>query len=300
MTRFKKDIGLSTRMYLVMGLLAVIYFVVFYTILYLCNGVLWIPIIFSGIFLFCQFYFSSTIVFYAMGCKKVSESEAPRFHRIIDKLCMLSNMKKPKCAISSMSIPNAFATGRNANNALVCVTQGLLDSNLTDDELEGVLAHELSHIAHRDVFVMTFASFIGIVIGLISRTLFYSMIFSDNRRDRRDDNSGVNILIMLAVSIVTYIFTTLLSMALSRYRELSADRAGAILTGKPSALGSALVKISGEIKRIPEQDIRSKEFANAFFFCSLHGKSIMNLFSTHPPLDKRLKQLNKISVDLRD
>ena len=204
-------------------------------------------------------------------------------------------------------MPNAFATGRNANKAVLCVTTSLMDGRLDDDELEGVIAHEMSHVAHKDVAVMTIASFLGIIAGLLVRFAFYGELFGGGggRGGNNNNNGGgaIVLLVMLAVGIVVYAVSFLLIRLLSRYRELAADRAGALLTGQPSALASALTKVSGDIARIPQKDLRQAEPLNAFFFApALSGRqagaSLANLFSTHPSLERRLEQLSEISEQL--
>lgn len=204
-------------------------------------------------------------------------------------------MPKPRVAIADSDVPNAFATGRNQKKAVVCVTTGIL-RRLEPQELEGVLAHELSHVAHRDVAVMTIASFLGIVAGLMTRFALYAGFGRS-----RDDRGGLPIgLIIMLVSILVYAISFLLTRALSRYRELAADRAGALLTQRPSALASALTKVSGDMARIPTRDLREAEPFNAFYFAPAlkPGETLANMFSTHPPLQKRLDNLAKISAEL--
>jgi heat shock protein HtpX len=230
-----------------------------------------------------------------MGGREVSPQEAPELHAIIDRLCALADMPKPKVAIADSDVPNAFATGRSPQRAVVCATTGIL-RRLTPAELEGVLSHELSHVAHRDVTVMTIASFVGVLAGFLTRMTLYS-----GMGNRRDNNNGPPVfLIILLVSIVVYALSFLLTRALSRYRELAADRAGAVLTGQPSALASALVKISGDMSRIPSRDLRQAEPFNAFFFtpAAAPGFSLSSLFSTHPTTERRLAQLSQISAQL--
>jgi heat shock protein HtpX len=255
-------------------------------------------LIFAGGLLFVQYYFSDKMALYGMGGRIVTPEEAPELHGIVDRLCALADMPKPRVAIADTDIPNAFATGRNPKNAVVCATTGIM-RRLNTEELEGVLSHELSHVAHRDVAVMTFASFLGMVDGLITRFAFYSGLFGGGRRDR-DSNGAPAFAVIMLVSILVYIISFMLTRALSRYRELSADRAGAFLTGRPSALASALQKITGDMARIPTRDLRAAEPFNAFFFTPAlaNGFSISSLFSTHPSLEKRLEQLAKISTQL--
>jgi heat shock protein HtpX len=215
---------------------------------------------------------------------------------MIDRLCALADMPKPRVGISYSDLPNAFATGRSPNRAAVCVTTGILD-RLTAEELEGVLAHELSHVAHRDVLVMTLASSAGIAAGMLTHGARYGAVFGGGRRD---NNSGPPFwLIALVVSLIVYAVSFFLTRLLSRYRELSADRAGAYLTQKPSALASALTKITGEIAAIPNKDLRSAKSMNAFFIApAISGATMKTLTSTHPSLEQRLDQLAKVATEL--
>jgi heat shock protein HtpX len=211
-------------------------------------------------------------------------------------------MPKPRVAISPMGMPNAFATGRNSKNAVLCATEGLMQ-RLDDRELEGVLAHELSHVAHKDVIVMTVASFIGIISALLIRFGFYSELFGGGRGGRNNNGSPVIVvaLAMMLIGMVTYAISFLLIRLLSRYRELAADRAGALLTGQPSALASALTKVTDSMARIPTRDLRQAEALNAFYFTPAlkpGSASLSNLFSTHPSLERRLRQLADISAQL--
>jgi heat shock protein HtpX len=239
-----------------------------------------------------QWYFSDKLAMAAMRAKEVTPEQAPELHGMVERLCALADMPKPRVAIADTDIPNAFATGRSPQHSVVCVTSGIL-RRLDREELEGVLSHELSHVAHRDVAVMTIAGFLGVAAGLVMR---WGLYFGGGRRD----NNGVPVwLIIWLGSIVVYFISFLLTRVLSRYRELCADRSGAYLTGKPSALASALTKISGEMARIPTRDLREEQAFNAFMFApALNGKSITGLFATHPPLEKRLEQLAQISADL--
>jgi len=231
--------------------------------------------------------------------------QAAKLHGIVDRLCALADMPKPRVAMARSPMPNAFATGRNANKAVLCVTTSLMDGRLDDDELEGVIAHEMSHVAHKDVAVMTIASFLGIIAGLLVRFAFYGELFGGGggRGGNNNNNGGgaIVMLVMLGVGIVVYAVSFLLIRLLSRYRELAADRAGALLTGQPSKLASALTKVSGDIARIPQKDLRQAAPLNAFFFAPAlqgTGARIANLFSTHPSLERRLQQLSEISAQL--
>ena len=263
--------------------------------------VLPVVLIIAGVLLFCQFFFSDKIAAFAMGAREVTPEQVPDLHGIIDRLCALADMPKPKVAIAETPMLNAFATGRNPNNAVVCVTTGMLEAyrsgRFTEQELEGVLAHELSHVAHRDVMVMTIASFLGILAGLVARMAFWFGLGGD-RRDDRDGGVPIQLIILL-VSMVTYAISFLLTMALSRYRELAADRAGALLTGNPSALASALQKITGDVAKIPTQDLRQAEPFNAFYFTpAFNRENAKTLLSSHPSTEKRIEQLAKISRQL--
>jgi heat shock protein HtpX len=249
-------------------------------------------------------FFSDKIALSTAGAVEVTPQQAPELHGVVDRICALADMPKPRIAISPTDLPNAFATGRNSEHAVLCVTQGLM-RRLDREELEGVISHEMSHVAHKDVMVMTIASFLAIIAGLLIRFSFYGELFGGGRRNSNDQNSGMILLAIMAVSIVVYAVSFLLIRLLSRYRELAADRSGAMLTGQPSALASALQKVSGTIARIPTKDLREAQPLNAFFFVpALHAgqttgaNRITNLFSTHPPLEKRLEQLAKISKQL--
>jgi heat shock protein HtpX len=245
--------------------------------------------------LVAQHWFSDRVALYAMHGRVVEREEYPDLHGVIDRLCAQADMPKPVVAVSSMDLPNAFATGRNPDHAVVCVTTGLL-RRLEPAELEGVLAHELSHVAHKDVAVITIASFLGVLAGLIVRFAFYSSLF----RGRRDQNTIAVFGIVMGISMAVYAISFLLIRALSRYRELAADRAAAHLTGRPSALASALTKVSGDIARIPTEDLRTAQAFNAFFFTPALGAKpgLAGLFSTHPSLEQRLEQLGRISTEL--
>jgi heat shock protein HtpX len=294
-TRFLPDRGLTFRMTAVMFLLGGLFVALVVGLMYAVSSPgLSLLIGLAGIGVaFFQWWYSDKAAMRAMGAREVSPEDAPELHGMIDRLCAMADMPKPRVAISDTSLPNAFATGRSPNRSVVCVTTGIL-RRLDQEELEGVLSHELSHVAHRDVAVMTVAGFLGVAAGLIMR---WGLFFGGGRRD---NDNGVPIwLIIWLGSIVVYFISFLLTRVLSRYRELCADRAGAYLTGKPSALASALTKISGEMARIPTKDLRQEQAFNAFMFApALKGETLTGLFATHPPLEKRLEQLAKISADL--
>jgi heat shock protein HtpX len=251
-----------------------------------------------------SYYWSDKIALRTSGARLVSPNDsqdAARLHAIVDRLCALANMPKPRVAIAPTSMPNAFATGRNSNAAVLCATKGIMDK-LDNEELEGVLAHEMSHVAHRDVAVMTVASLLGIIAALMVRFAFYSELFGGRGRNNQ---SALLIIPIMLLSMVVYAVSFLLIRMLSRYRELSADRSGALLTGQPRALASALVKVTGDMGRIPMKDLRAAEPLNAFFFAPAlrprrqgQQRGIGEIFSTHPSLEKRLAQLDKISKQL--
>jgi heat shock protein HtpX len=297
-SRYRSDRGLIARMGLTMFLLGLL-FVVLGAVLIAAFHSYWV-LVFLGGFLAVQWYFSDRLALYGMGGRIVTPEEAPELHGIVDRLCAVADMPKPKVAIADTDMPNAFATGRSQDHAVVCATTGIM-RRLDERELEGVLAHELSHVAHRDVTVMTIASFVGILAGFLTRMVLWSG-FMGGRRNNNNNNSGGApvVLVVLLVSIVVYALSFLLTRTLSRYRELAADRAGAYLTGQPSSLASALTKISGDMGRIPPRDLRDAEAFNAFFFAPAiaPGFSLSSLFSTHPSLEKRLEQLGRISVEL--
>jgi heat shock protein HtpX len=270
-----------------------------------------VAVVFGGGSAVASLFFSDKIALAAAGARVVSPREAPELHGIVDRLCALADMDKPRVAIAPARMPNAFATGRNSKNSVLCVTDGLLyHSQLTQEELEGVLAHELSHVAHKDVQVMTYASLLAIVAGLLVRFAFYSEIFGGGRRGGNNSQAALLIPLIMLASIVVYAVSFLLIRVLSRYRELAADRSGALLTQNPSALISALTKVSQGMNRIPTQDLRSAESLNAFYFAPAMkltrggggggggGASLSALFSTHPSLEKRIAQLTKIQREL--
>ncbi len=295
-SRFEPDRQLTARMAVTMFLLGLVYVAFIAALIVLLKSVVVVVVIAAGL-LGAQFWFSDRIALYAMHGHLVTAEEQPELHGVIDRLCATADMPKPRVAISEMDLPNAFATGRNADHAVVCVTTGL-QRRLTTEELEGVLAHELSHVAHRDVAVITIASFLGVIAGLIVRFAFYSQLFGG--RNDRDQNTAALLAIVMGVSALVYALSFLLIRALSRYRELAADRAAAMLTGKPSVLASALTKVSGDIARIPTKDLRTAQAFNAFFFTPAlgPGTAVANMFSTHPSLERRIEALAEISVEL--
>ncbi|MFF4550724.1 zinc metalloprotease HtpX [Streptomyces sp. NPDC001435] len=297
-SRFAPDRQLTARMGLTMFLLGLLYVAFVAVLIALLKSWILVVVIAAGL-LAAQYWFSDRIALFAMHGRIVTPEEQPQLHGVVDRLCTTADMPKPQVAVSEMDLPNAFATGRNADHAVVCVTTGLL-RRLEPEELEGVLAHELSHVAHRDVAVITIASFLGVIAGLMVRFAFYSELFGGGRDRRDDQNTAALLFAVMAVSALVYALSFLLIRALSRYRELAADRAAALLTGRPSALASALTKVTGDIARIPTQDLRTAQAFNAFFFTPALGPGtvVANLFSTHPTLERRLEQLGKISAEL--
>jgi heat shock protein HtpX len=295
-SRFQPDRQLTARMLVTLFLLGLLYVAFIAVLIVLLKSWILVVVIAAGL-LGAQYWFSDRIALYAMHGRLASPAEQPHLHGIIDRLCTTADMPKPRVAVSEMDLPNAFATGRNADHTVVCVTTGLL-RRLETQELEGVLAHELSHVAHRDVAVITIASFLGVIAGLIVRFALYAQLFGG--RGRRDQNTVVLFMAVMAVSAVVYAISFVLIRALSRYRELAADRAAAMLTGRPSALASALTKVSGDIVRIPTRDLRTAQAFNAFFFTPVRGSGavLSNLLSTHPSLERRLDQLAQISARL--
>ena len=301
-SRFIKDTGLTARMTLVMFLLGAL----FVSLIVVLMGVfaqsspgIAVLIGVAGLGVaWWQWYSSDKLAMRAMRAREVTPEQAPELHGMIDRLCALADMPKPRVGIADMAIPNAFATGRSPDRSVVCVTTGILHT-LDAEELEAVLAHELSHVAHRDVLVMTVASSAGIVAGMVTRGAQYGGLGLFGGR-RSNDNTGLPVwLVVLVVSLVVYAISFFLLKLLSRYRELSADRAGAYLTMKPAALASALQKITGEMNTIPQRDLRASNAMNAFFIApAVRGVSLKTLTSTHPTLEQRLEQLARIQAEL--
>jgi heat shock protein HtpX len=306
-TKFPQDRGLTARMLTTVFLLGLLY-AVFITALVLAHVQLGFIIVIGFVILFVQYFYSDKIALFSMGGKVVTREQQPQLHAIVDRLCAMANMPKPAVAIAQTDIPNAFATGRDQKHAVVCVTAGLM-RRLNEPEVEAVLSHELSHVAHRDVAVMTIASFLGILAGLLTRMFMYMGLFGGfgggGRRGGFGNNqSGGQLALFelgaLAFSAIIYAISFMLIRTLSRYRELAADRSGAILIGQPALLAQALVKVSGEMSKIPTQDLRAAEHFNAFFFAPAiaRGASLSTLFATHPPLQKRLDQLAKLDAEM--
>ena len=294
-SRFQSDRRLTVRMSVTLFLLGLLYVAFIAALVVLMKSWVLVVVIAAG-FLGAQYWFSDRIALFAMRGRVVDREEYPQLHGVVDRLCAVADMPKPLVAVSDMDMPNAFATGRNPDHAVLCVTTGLL-RRLEPDELEGVLAHELSHVAHKDVAVITIASFLGVIAGLIVRFAFYSQLLGGGRRDQ---NTALVFMAVMTVSAAVYAISFLLIRALSRYRELAADRAAAQLTGRPSALASALTKVTGDIAKIPTKDLRTAQAFNAFYFTPALGAEpgVAKYFSTHPSLEQRLEQLARISAEL--
>jgi len=295
-SRFIKDAGLTARMTLVMFLLGGLFVALIVTLMYVFpQWYILIGLAGLGIAWF-QWYNSDKVALRAMQAREVSPEEAPELHGMIDRLCAMADMPKPRVAIAYTDMPNAFATGRSPSHSAVCVTTGIMD-RLTAEELEGVIAHELSHVAHRDVLVMTLASSAGILAGMITRGAQFGGLGMGRRNN--DNGGAIAFVIALVASLIVYAISFFLIRLLSRYRELCADRSGAFLTQKPSALASALQKITGEIAAIPNKDLRSVQTMNAFFIApAISGATFKTLTSTHPSLEERLEQLAKVAAEL--
>jgi heat shock protein HtpX len=293
---YGRDAGLSLRMFLTTTLLGLLY-VVFAVVLFSVLNVGLIPMLVIVVGLaFFQYYTSDKLALRASGARIVERDEAPELHDMIERLCAMADLPKPRVAIIDTDMPNAFATGRSPKHAAVAVTRGLWQ-RLEPQEIEGVLAHELSHVANRDVLIMTVASFFAMLAGLLTRFGLYSGMFGGGRS--RDNNSVPVWLIVLLVSVVTYFLSQLLILALSRYREYAADRGSALITGAPEHLMSALQKISSDMFRIPQTDLRAAEGMNAFFIIPASVKgTVGSLFLTHPPLEKRLAALAVIAREM--
>jgi heat shock protein HtpX len=293
---YGRDAGLSLRMILTGSLLGLLY-VVFAVVLFQVLNVGLIPmlVIVIGIAVF-QYFTSDKLALAASGAKVVDRDKAPELHAMIERLCAMADLPKPRVAIIDTDVPNAFATGRSPKHAAVAVTRGLWQ-RLEPQEIEGVLAHELSHVANRDVLIMTVASFFAMLAGLLTRFGIYGGMFGGGRG--RDNNSVPVWLIVLLVSVVTYFLSQLLILAISRYREYAADRGSALITGAPEHLMSALQKIASDMFRIPQRDLREVEGMNAFFIIPASVKGSMSqLFMTHPPLEKRLAALSEIAREM--
>jgi heat shock protein HtpX len=286
---FPRDTGLQARMLLTLFLLGLLYVVFIVVLLQAGAGLITVVLVMGGLSL-AQLLFSDKLALSAMGAKVVSPQEAPGLHAMIEKLCIQADLPKPRIAVADTEMPNAFACGRSQKSATVCATTGIMRT-LSPSELEGVMAHELAHVKHRDVLIMTIASFFASLAAII---LQFGFFFGGDS----DDNPSF--IVVLLVSFAVYIISFFLMMALSRYREFAADRGAAIVTGRPSALSAALVKISNTMQRVPTADLREAERMNAFFIVPTSVKStVQTLFSTHPPMEKRIARLQQLEAQLQ-
>jgi heat shock protein HtpX len=311
-TRYAPDRGLTARMTATMFLLGLVFVGFIAAIIGIGAAthasdavIVLFAIVLGGGFAIGSLFYSDKIALNTARARLVTPQQEPQLHGIVDRVCALADMPKPRVAVAPSPIPNAFATGRNADKAVLCVTDSIM-RKLDPEELEGVIAHELSHVAHKDVQVMTIASFLAIIAALLIRISFYGELFGGGGRGRGGNNNGGGayiLFILMGVSIVVYAISFLLIRMLSRYRELAADRSGALLTGQPSKLASALVKVSGDMARIPTRDLRTAQPLNAFFFApamrlSTSESKLSNIFSTHPSLKRRLAELDKVQRQL--
>ncbi|MBI4504944.1 MAG: zinc metalloprotease HtpX [Chloroflexi bacterium] len=285
------DTGLALRMALVMLLLAALY-LAFVLVLWASGVDTSLVVALAAAMLGVQYFFSDRLALWTMGAREVRPAEAPELHALVERLAQSADLPKPRLAIAPTAVPNAFATGRGPGSAVVAVTSGLLQT-LDGPELESVLAHELAHVKNRDVAVMTLASFFAVVAQMLLRSFYWQSLGTRRRRD------GNALLLIYGASLVVWVVSFFLIRALSRYRELAADRGAAILTGAPSQLAAALLKISGGMQRIPARDLREVEALNAFFIVpALTGSGFLELFSTHPSLERRLEQLARLQEEM--
>ena len=290
---FPRDTGLQIRMLFTMFLLGLLY-VAFAAVLFSAGAGVGVMVVVIGALTLSQIFLSDKLALASMGAKEVSPEEAPGLHAMIERLCIQADLPKPKIAVADTSVPNAFAMGRSQKNATVCATTGIMRT-LSPAELEGVMAHELAHVKNRDVLIITVASFFASIAAMM---LQFGFFFGGGDGD--SDDGAPAIIVILLASFVVYIVSFFLMLSLSRYREFSADRGAALVTGRPSALSSALMKISGAMEDVPQQDLRQAEGMNAFFIVPTGVKSsIKTLFSTHPPMEKRIERLQRLESSLQ-
>src|SRR3954453_20487586 len=294
-TIFHRDRGLQSRMLFTMFLLGALY-VVFAGIIFASGAGIGIMVLFLAGMSLAQLFLSDKIALAAAGAKVVSPAEAPGLHAMIERLCIQADLPKPRIAIAQSNVPNAFAMGRSQKSATVCATTAIIET-LEPHELEGVMAHELTHVKNRDVMIMTVASFFASVASMITQFGFF---FGGGFGGDDGDGDGPGFAVVLIASFVVYIISFFLMLALSRYREFSADRGAALITGRPSALSAALMKLSGAMQKVPDQDLRSAERLNAFFIIPTNGKkSAATLFMTPPPMEKRIEALQRLESQLQ-
>jgi heat shock protein HtpX len=288
---FPRDTGLQFRMLLTLFLLGLLY-VAFVGALFAAGASAVLILVVAGGLSLAQLFLSDKLGLAAMGAKEVSPEEAPGLHAMIDRLCIQADLPKPKIAVADTDVPNAFAMGRSPKNATVCATTGIMKT-LSPAELEGVMAHELAHVKNRDVMIMTIASFFASVASMIMQFAFF---FGGGD----DEEGALPFFVVLIASFLVYIISFFLMLALSRYREFAADRGAALVTGRPSALSSALMRISEKMQVVPTQDLREAERMNAFFIVPTSVKNtVQNLFSTHPPMEQRIERLGRLESQLQ-
>jgi heat shock protein HtpX len=294
----KRDAGLTARMIVSFAVLTVLYIIFLSVLAYVGVSAIAIAVI-AGIMILAQWYFSDKIVLWSTGAKIVSREQFPELHDLVERIVARNNLSKPRIAVINTRTPNSFATGKTPKSSIVAVTTGLMDE-LDAEELEGVIAHELAHIKNRDVLVLTLASIFSVMAWYLMRFGMYGAMFGGGGGGgygRRGNEGGAAMLLILLIAVITWIASFLIIRAISRYREYVADRDGALITGKPSKLASALLKISGTMKRIPTRDLREIEGMNAFFIIpAVSGSSFTNLFSTHPPVAQRVKKLMEMEA----
>jgi heat shock protein HtpX len=294
-TSFGRDTGLQIRMVVTIFLLGLVY-ALLVGVLFAAGASGILILIVAGGLLAVQFFASDKLALRTMGAHEVSPQDAPQLHALIERLCVQADLPKPRIYVMNTSMPNAFAMGRSQKNAAVCATTGIMEL-LSPSELEGVMAHELTHIINRDVMVMTLAGFFA---SLASMIVQFGFFFGGGFGGDGDDDEGPGLMVIILVSLVVYVVSFFLMQALSRYREFAADRGAAVITGRPSALSSALLKISGTMQRIPQTDLRAHAEMNAFYIFPASAKqSIFNLFSTHPPLERRIEALSRLEAQLQ-
>jgi heat shock protein HtpX len=289
-TSFTRDPGLQARMLLTLFLLGLLY-VVFIGVLFASGAQTGVIVLIAGGLAIAQLFGSDKLALHAMGAREVTPQEAPELHAMIERLCIQADLPKPKIAVAQTEMPNAFALGRSQKSATVCATTGIMKL-LSPAELEGVMAHELSHVKNRDVMIMTIASFFASVASMI---LQFGFFFGGSS----DDDDGPSFFVVILVSVAVYVISFFLMMALSRYREFVADRGAALITGRPSALASALRRIASGMERLPQQDLRVAKELSAFFIAPPSKQAVMGLFATHPPLEKRIEALARLEAQLQ-
>ncbi|HEY6163999.1 MAG TPA: zinc metalloprotease HtpX [Nitrososphaeraceae archaeon] len=293
----RRDTGLTARMILSFAILALLYLVFLSALVYVGFDFITITVI-ASIMILAQWYFSDKIVLWSSGAKKVTREQFPELHDIIERVIARNSLPKPKIAVINTNMPNAFATGKGPRSSVVVVTTGLMDL-LDTEELEGVLAHELTHIRNRDVLVLTLVSLFSTVAWYLMQFGFYGGMGYGYGGGRDRNNNGGALIIVIVVAMLTWVISFLIIRAISRYREFAADRGSAQMTGKPVKLANALMKISGGMRQVPTKDLRQVEGLNAFFIVpALSGSTIGNLFSTHPPVEKRIQKLMEMEASM--